>query len=380
MESNYKNSFETIKDYKNDIDNVFRYIKNKTEILTCMYNDYLKEIKDTINYRISLDSFNFQTKLINIEHDNYNKIFKLFINRMYGDYYKLYNKLIDYVKNNVKNVKIVNDNQYPKYKDLEVNIEYNIEIIDNVYSNILSILTELTNYCLKENHLIKEIKKKQNNGININNFLNEKKYSVIILEQKINFYYETLKGYIESQKKFFKRLYLKLKLIYAQLCHDINLETSINKNNSSLNKINSFSSDSNLSNQHEEYYNYSLNNSSENLFESCIENELDKHFKLIDTNENFKQITKQKIIQQVNEESGKESSKELGKESSKELSKESGKESGKESSKESGKESSTRQNKQHMYSAEQIQESEEESQERSDEDESTDSVEYMKFF
>ena len=361
MESNYKNSFETIKDYKNDIDNVFRYIKNKTEILTCMYNDYLKEIKDTINYRISLDSFNFQTKLINIEHDNYNKIFKLFINRMYGDYYKLYNKLIDYVKNNVKNVKIVNDNQYPKYKDLEVNIEYNIEIIDNVYSNILSILTELTNYCLKENHLIKEIKKKQNNGININNFLNEKKYSVIILEQKINFYYETLKGYIESQKKFFKRLYLKLKLIYAQLCHDINLETSINKNNS-------FSSDSNLSNEHEEHYNYSLSNSSENLFESCIENELDKHFKLIDTNENFKQITKQKIIQQVNEESGKESSKESGKESSKE------------SGKESVRESSTRQNKQHMYSAEQIRESEDESQEPSDEDESTDSVEYMKFF
>ena len=40
-----------------------------------MYNDYLKEIKYTVNYRLSLDSFNFQTKLINIEHDNYNKIF-----------------------------------------------------------------------------------------------------------------------------------------------------------------------------------------------------------------------------------------------------------------------------------------------------------------
>ena len=101
-------------------------------------------------------------------------------------------------------------------------------------------MTELSNYCLKENHLIKEITKKQNNGININNFLNEKKYSIIILEQKINFYYEILKGYIESQKKFFKRLYLKLKLIYAQLCHDINLETSVNKNNSNLSKINSF--------------------------------------------------------------------------------------------------------------------------------------------
>ena len=337
MESNFKNSFETIKDYKNDIDNVFRYIKNKTEILSCMYNDYLKEIKDTVNYRLSLDSFNFQTKLINIEHDNYNKMFKFFINRMYGDYYKLYNKLIDYVKNNVKNVKIVNDNQYPKYKDLEVNVEYNIEIIDDVYSNILSILTELSNYCLKENHLIKEITKKQNNGININNFLNEKKYSIIILEQKINFYYEILKGYIEFQKKFFKRLYLKLKLIYAQLCHDINLETSVNKNNSNLSKINSFSTES------DERDNFSLSDSSGSLFENNIENELNKHFKLIDTDEKFKQ----EIIQQES----KESSIELSKNS---------KEEPNEKLKENSEEHS------------------EEESEKSEE--STDSLEYMKFF
>ena len=336
MESNFKNSFETIKDYKNDIDNVFRYIKNKTEILTCMYNDYLKEIKDTINYRLSLDSFNFQTKLINIEHDNYNKIFKFFINRMYGDYYKLYNKLIDYVKNNVKNVKIVNDNQYPKYKDLEVNVEYNIEIIDDIYSNILSILTELSNYCLKENHLIKEITKKQNNGININNFLNEKKYSIIILEQKINFYYEILKGYIQTQKKFFKRLYLKLKLIYAQLCHDINLETSVNKNNSNLGKLDSFSTERD---DQDERDNFSLSDSSGSLFESNIENELNKHFKLIDTNEK----SKQEIIQQESKELDIETNENLDKKLN-------------ENSNEHGKEESE------------------------ENEESTDSVEYMKFF
>ena len=302
MESNFKNSFETIKDYKNDIDNVFRYIKNKTEILTCMYNDYLKEIKDAVNYRLSLDSFNFQTKLINIEHDNYSKIFKFFINRMYGDYYKLYNKLIDYVKKNVKNVKIINDNKFPKYKDLEVNTEYNIEMIDDVYTNILSILTELSNYCLKENHLIKEIAKKQNNGININNFLNEKKYSIIILEQNINFYYEILKGYIESQKKFFKRIYLKLKLIYSQLCSDINLETSVNKNNSNLSKINSFSTELEECDESDKCENYSLNSSS-SLFENNIENELNKHFKLIHSNEKSKQESEEHSEEHSEEES-----------------------------------------------------------------------------
>jgi len=288
MECNFKNDFEIIKDYKINIDNIFRYIKNKTEILTDMYNDYLKEIEDTINYRLSLDSFNYQTKLINIENDNYNKIFKYFINRMYGDYYKLYNKLIDYIKNNFKNIKIVKENKYPKYKDLEVNVEYNIEIIDEIYSNILSILTELSNYCLKENYLIKEIIKKQNNGININNFLNEKKYSIIILEQKINFYYEILKGYIESQNKFFKRLYLKLKIIYAQLCHDINLETSI--------KINSFSTEDDECNK---YDNFSFSDSSESLFERNIEYEINKHLKQKQKNIIIQKESKELSIEKI---------------------------------------------------------------------------------
>ena len=288
MECKFKNYFEIIKDYKIDIDNIFRYIKNKTEILTDMYNDYLKEIEDTINYRLSLDSFNYQTKLINIENDNYNKIFKYFINRMYGDYYKLYNKLIDYIKNNFKNIKIVKENKYPKYKDLEVNVEYNIEIIDEIYSNILSILTELSNYCLKENYLIKEIIKKQNNGININNFLNEKKYSIIILEQKINFYYEILKNYIESQNKFLKRLYLKLKIIYAQLCHDINLETSI--------KINSFSTEDDECNK---YDNFSFSDSSESLFERNIEYEINKHLKQKQKNTIIQKQSKELSIEKI---------------------------------------------------------------------------------
>ena len=118
--SELKNKFEKIKDYKTDIENVINYIDNKTKILSEMYNNYLKQINDATNYRLSLDTFNFQTKLINLERENYQKMLKIFLNRMYGDYYKLYKKLVDYVTENVKNVKIVVNRDYPKYKDLEI--------------------------------------------------------------------------------------------------------------------------------------------------------------------------------------------------------------------------------------------------------------------
>ena len=231
MNDKLKNSFESIKDFKNDIENVLKYILNKSELLENMYNDCLKQIDNIDNYKISLDTFKFQTKLINIEYDNYSKIYYIFFNRMYGDYYKLYKNLVTYIKNEVKEFKIIVNNEYPKYKDLDMNIEYSFNLIDKIYSEILSIILELSNFCLKENYLIKDIEKKQNNGININNFLHEKKYNIVIVEQKIKFYYEVLEGYVNFQLKFCKRLYLKLKLIYSQLCYDINLETSISNNN-----------------------------------------------------------------------------------------------------------------------------------------------------
>ena len=231
MNNELSNSFENIKDYKTDIENILGYINNKVEELNSIYNNYLTEINDTLTYRISLDTFNFQTKLIDIENSNHNKLFKLFFNRIYGDYYKLYKKLIEYVKTNVQSVKIINNNNYPKYKDLDQLTEYSFDFTQNLFSEILSILNELNNFVIKENHNIKEIQKKQNNGININNFLNERKYSSVILEQKINLYYEIIKGYISFQLKYLKRFYLKLKLNYTQLCQDINLETSVSQIN-----------------------------------------------------------------------------------------------------------------------------------------------------
>lgn len=266
MNIELKNSFETLKDYKNDIQNVLHYINNKNNLLTDMYNEYLKDIIDKLNYKISLDTFNFQTKLIKIEHDNYNKIFRIFLNRIYGDYYKLYKKLIEYVNTNVKDVKIINNNDYPKYKDLDTLTEYSFDIIENIYLEMLSIISELSNYCLKEEHIIKEIEKKQDNGINIHNFLNEKKYSIIILQEKIKFFYDIINGYITFQLKFFKRLYLKLKLIYSQLCSDINLETSISKNKKN-NIIDSPNSNCDI-------YKVDSFSSSENAFEIKLEKQL----------------------------------------------------------------------------------------------------------
>ena len=222
-------TFKTIIENKIDIENILCSIKKNIDKLDLIYNDYLKEINDKIVYTVSLDTFNFQTKLINTEYNNNINILNIFLNRMYGDYYKLYKKIVEYVNTEIPRDEKINNSNYPIYKDLDVSKKYSFDIIQKIFIDILSILNENNNYIIQENDNIKEIQKKQDNGLNINNFLNEKKFSLIIIEQKINLYYEILKGYLLFQNKFLKRFYFKLNIIYTQI--DINLETENNNSN-----------------------------------------------------------------------------------------------------------------------------------------------------
>ena len=222
-------TFKTIIENKIDIENILCSIKTNIDKLDIIYDDYFKEINDKIVYNGSLDTFNFQTKLINIEYNNNMNVLNIFLNRMYGDYYKLYKKIVEYVNTEIPRDEKINDSNYPTYKDLDISKKYSFNIIQKIFIDILSILNENNNYIIKENNNIKEIQNKQDNGLNINNFLNEKKFSLIIIEQKNNLYYEILKGDVSFQNKFLKRLYFKLKIFYTQI--DINLETDNNNSN-----------------------------------------------------------------------------------------------------------------------------------------------------
>ena len=214
-----------IKNNKTEIENILQSITNTINTLSDIYSDIYGDIYS--DNRNNLDTLNFQIKLIKLEHENNNIIFKTFLNRIYGDYYKLYKDMTTYINNYIKDISTSTDIQFPKYKDLETLKEYNFEFIESLHSYILLFLNEFLKFSLKENNTINDLLKKDNNGININNFINEKKFFLNLTNHKFNLYYENLKGYLLVQKKFLKRIYIKLKLMHKQLSTDINLEISI---------------------------------------------------------------------------------------------------------------------------------------------------------
>ena len=222
-----KHEFENIKDLKLNIENIFDRIDKKILSLKDIYSLYVKKNTNP-DIVLTLDSFHFQTKFIELEYNNYVKIFDLFINRLYADYYKFYK----YISNNLsaylgssKMLKFVNNNEFPIYKDLE-NKVYDFNIIVNIHLTILSIVNELTSFLISQEHETKGEEQVSLAGININNFVSIHKFNNTILAEKIKLIVDCLKSYSSFQSKYLERFNLKLKFMYAQMTADIKLENS----------------------------------------------------------------------------------------------------------------------------------------------------------
>lgn len=288
------NNFTQITNYKKDIENILLNIKHKIDSLSDIYAEYCNMKSDSFNIK-TLDTFKFQNKLIIIEYDSNIKIFKIFMNRMYGDYYKLFIDINRFCTTSVPKLKMNVSTDYEVYKDLEVEKEYSYDTITDLYSEMLSILTDLDNYISNENRNITEYQLNKNNGINISSFVLDKEYSLNTIENKSKMFYNTLLEFTNFQIKTLRRILLKLRVFYTQINSDIQLENglykkengnTINSNSintiSKLNKRNktsiSFNLRDKLSNEMFNNENNSDSDSDNSKIENLINEEINKIF------------------------------------------------------------------------------------------------------
>ena len=217
-----KNEFETTKEIKFLIENIFKRLQAKIDYLKQIYLEYQHKQQNN-DIVLTLDSFHFQTKFIEIEYDNYRNIFRMFLNRLYGDYYKFYKYTYYNVINQIDGFSIKFNDNFPSYKDLELK-DYSFNDTISIHSELLKIVTELQSYLITLTHETKTDEIYSSYGININNLVTVNNYKNIVLSEKINLIVNCLKSYSEFQTRFLERFSLKLKFIYAQTVSDIRLE------------------------------------------------------------------------------------------------------------------------------------------------------------
>ena len=138
---NIEKQFEEVKAVRLSIKHTFEHLKiTKHEV----YETYMKYIN--LNKKNDLlDSFYFQSKLIENDFDSTRQLYLYIDNRIYCDYYKLFIIVNKFYKDNFKDE--LAHKEYPVYKDLDNHKEYEFDIVNDIHQDIIKLIEYIESIC-----------------------------------------------------------------------------------------------------------------------------------------------------------------------------------------------------------------------------------------
>ena len=161
------------------------------------------------------------------------KMFIAIDNRLYGEYYKLYKLISQFIITEIKDpefIKKINlKKTFPAYKNLDITKKYDIDLTIELQNIIVKTIVELNNYNDSCSDEIDADLKQSEMGLNIDNLINTQIYNNVLLKEKINMFVRYLNAFHEHHTKYFKRLSLKLKLVIGVINEDIILSKTSKK-------------------------------------------------------------------------------------------------------------------------------------------------------
>ena len=228
-----KSEFNNIISIRNNVKNIFDILQVRIDKLKFFYAEFIQNSKNDM-FVFGLDSFRFQSRLIDIEYDDMKRLFLAINNRMYCEYFKLHKIIVDYILNNIDDKKItsiIKVNNYPIYKDLEPYKDYKFEIILDIHENILNLLNILmASLDNKENELTIH-KSKQRIGLNIDNFITTFTFNIVVLREKITMFITYIEFFHKTHIKYLQRFSNKINLMHTHINTDVKFDESMDKNN-----------------------------------------------------------------------------------------------------------------------------------------------------
>jgi len=235
-----KSDFQSILKLQYDIQIHKKTIQEKLDELKTIYNGLVKTNTKKI-FLFCLDSFYFQYKTLTIEMDNLSKFSSLINNRIYGDYYKLYNiVLLQTTDANVDVRGLMSEftKKYPVYKDLEPFHEYKNSLIIDIHVDILKLVNYLyTHYSEKEQN-IHGYNTNTKVGMSINSFMQTLEYENALLREQIGLYVNYITFFHSSHNGYLTKLSLKIQNFQKEIEEEIMINhRGIGETNSELESI-----------------------------------------------------------------------------------------------------------------------------------------------
>ena len=224
--------FDSVKGMREEISTLFEGLDGRISKLCEVYNEFIRNTKsiktpDVKAFIFSLDSFYFQNSLLKREYRYLKEYYNIIINRMYGEYYKLYRLITEYIEKSHIDRKlneVLKNKSYPKYDDLDEEKYYDFNLIVKLNEDIINVIGYLINMLRDKETALKTFVANQSYGLNVNNFVSTFNYEVIVLNEQINLYEKYLDFFYHVHEKLLKRLITKISLLEAQLNADIKFE------------------------------------------------------------------------------------------------------------------------------------------------------------
>jgi hypothetical protein len=227
-----KSEFNGIIAIKTNVQNVFDVLQVRINKLKLFYAEFIKNSKNQM-FVFGLDSFQFQSKLIDIEFDDMKRLFGAIMNRMYCEYYKLNKIIIDYILKSVDDKKytdVIKPNEYPIYKDLEPYKDYDFETTLDIHQNILNLVGILMAVLSSKETELAVHMSKQNIGLNINNYTTTFVFNNTILREKIMMFISYIEFFHSLHTKYLKRFSTKIQLMHTHIDTDIRFDEAVEIN------------------------------------------------------------------------------------------------------------------------------------------------------
>jgi len=222
-----ENEFNSIIEKRNDIKIKYKKIDEKLTGMKLKYTNLVESNKRKI-FIYCLDSFFFQYKILLLELEHYNNIINLLFSRMYGDYYKLFNVIVEKCKEiNFTIDNIVSMENIQAYKDVENKLEYKTEDLLKLHNNILAILKQMTIFYEKRDLDIVAQDETSDIGFSITSFIDTLSYENRTLYEQINLYNSYLQFYHSSQNSYLDKTFQKMDIFM----NDIEKEIMTNHKN-----------------------------------------------------------------------------------------------------------------------------------------------------
>jgi hypothetical protein len=189
---------------KNALDEKLKQLKEQ-------YNELVKQNSKKI-FLFCLDSFYFQYKVLHVEMEQFHRMCALIHNRIYGDYYKLFNIILMQCKeNNIQVPGLASEpDQLPIYKDLEPFLEYKIEDVIKIHADILTIINEIYMLYVSNQKNIHKHNDRIHAGFSITSFINTLSYENVLIKEQIGLYSNYMAFYHNSQKTYLTKLLIKM--------------------------------------------------------------------------------------------------------------------------------------------------------------------------